>query len=251
MIYGIIPARYASTRLPGKPLAMIGNKPLLQHTFESVKKSKLINEIIIATDDERILHEASSFGARVVLTPENLETGSDRIAYVARSLADAEIIVNIQGDEPFIKGEMIDQAIAPLLFEPSIDVCTLMKKIDSIDDVRSSAVVKVTFDNHNYALYFSRAPIPYVRDAGSESSWLDSHMIFKHVGLYVYKYDALMQFTSLPQGELEKTEKLEQLRMLENGMRIKVVETDLDSFSVDTPEDLQRANEIYRSISEK
>ncbi|NUN07821.1 MAG: 3-deoxy-manno-octulosonate cytidylyltransferase [Ignavibacteriaceae bacterium] len=247
MIYGIIPARYASTRLPGKPLAMIGDKPLIQHTYESAKKSKLINELIIATDHEEILHTAASFGARVVFTPDDIETGSDRIAFVARTLKDAEIIVNIQGDEPFIKGEMIDQAVAPLLFEPEIDVATLMKRITDINELKSPAVVKVTFDNYNYALYFSRSPIPYVRDAQNENEWLKAELIYKHIGLYVYKYDALMQFTSLQQGELEKTEKLEQLRMLENRMRIKVVETDLESFSVDTPDDLRRATEIYKS----
>lgn len=248
MIYGILPARYASTRLPGKPLALIGNKPLIQHTYESAKNSKLINEIIIATDNENILHTAATFGARVVFTPEDIQTGSDRIAYVARTLKDAEIIVNVQGDEPFIKGEMIDQAIAPLLFEPEIDVSTLMKKITGINELKSPAVVKVVFDNRNYALYFSRSPVPYVRDAQDESGWLKSEFLYKHIGLYVYKYDALMQFTSLPQGELEKVEKLEQLRMLENGMKIKVVETELDSFSVDTPDDLIKANEIYNSL---
>ncbi|HVO73509.1 MAG TPA: 3-deoxy-manno-octulosonate cytidylyltransferase, partial [Ignavibacteriaceae bacterium] len=165
MIIGIIPARFASTRLLGKPLAEIGGKPMIQHTYENASKSKLINEIAVAVDDEKVAQVVKGFGGRTILTPKNISTGSDRIAYAVRSIPEAKIIVNIQGDEPFIKGAMIDQAIEPLLFDNSVKVSTLAKKIESIEELKSPSVVKVVFDYNNYAMYFSRSIIPYVRDA--------------------------------------------------------------------------------------
>jgi len=251
MIVGIIPARFASTRLLGKPLADIGGKPLIQHTFESVSKSKLINKIIIAVDDSKVAQVARDFGANVVETPKKISTGSDRIAFVAKDLKDADIIVNIQGDEPFIDGKMIDEAIEPLLFDKEVQVSTLAKRIESVKELNSPDVVKVVFDYWNYAIYFSRAAIPFVRDIKSDKEKLFAAEIYKHIGLYVFRKDALLKFTKLKPTDLENAEKLEQLRMIENGIKIKIVVTELDSIGVDTPEDLEKARTYYTWRSKK
>ncbi len=251
MIIGIIPARFASSRLMGKPLASIGGKPMIQHTYERAKKSKLLNDIVIAVDDEKVFSVVKKFGAQVVMTPKDLTTGSDRIAFVAKSLATAEIIVNIQGDEPFISGRMIDQAIEPLLFDKKVKVSTLVKKITSVDEYKSASIPKVVFDYNNYALYFSRQPIPFVRDSRTIAEKIISTDFYKHIGLYVFRKNELIKFTRLRQTDLEKAEKLEQLRMLEHGMKIKVVVTEYDSFSVDTPKDLELARKIYQKMKKK
>lgn len=245
MIVGIIPARFASTRLMGKPLASIGGKPMIQHTYENALKSQLLNKVVIAVDDVKVSQVVKDFGGTTVMTPKEVSTGSDRIAIAANQIEDAEIIVNIQGDEPFIHGEMIDQAIEPLLFDLSVEVTTLAKRIDSIDDLKSIAVTKVVFDYQNYAMYFSRSPIPFIRDARTNFERITKFEIYKHIGLYAYRKEALIKFTSFEQTDLEKAEKLEQLRMLENGMNIKVVETEYETLSVDTPEDLERARNYY------
>jgi 3-deoxy-manno-octulosonate cytidylyltransferase (CMP-KDO synthetase) len=248
MILGIIPARFASSRLLGKPLADIGGKPMIQHTYESASKSKLIHKLIIAVDDEKVERTARGFGANVIMTPKDIATGSDRIAYVAKNVPDADIIVNIQGDEPFIQGSMIDQAIEPLLFDFTVNVSTLAKKIEDVEELKTPSIPKVVFDYQNFALYFSRSPIPFVREARSNLERIRLADIYKHVGLYVYRRDALFKFTSLHPTDLEQIEKLEQLRMLENGIKIKVVITEYESISVDTPEDLERARIYYRSM---
>ena len=251
MIIGVIPARFASTRLMGKPLANIGGKPLIQHTYENACKSKLIEKLILAVDDAKVASVARGFGADVIETPKEIASGSDRIAYVAKTYKEAEIIVNIQGDEPFIQPEMIDQAIEPLLFDKTIEVTTLIKQISSLKELHSPDVVKVVFDYNNYALYFSRLPIPFARNAISDAAALDITDYYKHIGLYVFKRKALLKFTSLKQTDLEKTEMLEQLRMLENGMKIKVVETEYDSIGVDTQEDLKRARTYYKWLQKR
>jgi len=248
MIVGIIPARFASTRLMGKPLADIGGKPMIQHTYESSKKSRLLHDVIIATDDEKVAEVSRNFGAKAFLTPKDIATGSDRIAYVAKQLPEAEIVVNIQGDEPFIKGIMIDQAVEPLLFDLSVNVSTLAKKIETTDEFESPAVTKVVFDYNNFALYFSHAPIPFVRDAKTMHDRISKADIYKHIGLYVYRRESLLKFTSLEPTDLEQIEKLEQLRMLENGFKIKVVVTTYENMAVDTPEDLNRARLYYSRI---
>jgi 3-deoxy-manno-octulosonate cytidylyltransferase (CMP-KDO synthetase) len=251
MIVGIIPARFASTRLFGKPLANIHGKPMIQHTYESASKSNLLNKIVVATDDERIAKIVKGFGGEAELTPKEIQTGSDRIAYVAEKIPDAKIIVNIQGDEPFIPAEMIDKAIEPLLFDKTIHISTLAKKIDTVAELRSPAVVKVVFDYQNFALYFSRSPIPFVRDASSNLERIQIADVYKHIGLYVFSKEYLLKFTKLPQTDLEKTEKLEQLRLLENGYKIKIVVTNLDSLSVDTQEDLERARIYYKKLMKR
>ncbi|MDO8549093.1 MAG: 3-deoxy-manno-octulosonate cytidylyltransferase [Ignavibacteria bacterium] len=246
MILGIIPARFASSRLFGKILADIGGKPMIQHTYENSKKSNLLNEVILAVDDEKVAKTAKGFGAKVVMTPKDIQSGSDRAAYVINNFPEAEIIVNIQGDEPFIKGTMIDQAIEPLLFDKSVNVSTLAKRIDSVEELRSPSVVKVVFDYNNFAMYFSRSPIPFVRDAKTNSEKIQLAEIYKHIGLYVFRRDYLLKFIKLQPTDLEKTEKLEQLRMLENGFKIKIVTTEFDILSVDTPDDLERARKYYQ-----
>lgn len=247
MIIGIIPARFASSRLFGKILADIGGKPMLQHTYESAKKSNLIKEIIIAVDDTKVANIAQGFGAKVIMTPKELQSGSDRAAYVINTIPHAEIIINIQADEPFIKSAMIDQAIEPLLFDKTVNVATLAKRIESVEDLRAPSVVKVVFDYNNFAMYFSRSPIPFVRDAKTNSEKIQIAEIYKHIGLYVFRREYLLKFTKLQPTDLEKTEKLEQLRMLENGFKIKIVTTDFDTLSVDTPDDLDIARRFYQN----
>ncbi len=245
MIVGIIPARFASTRLMGKPLAEIGGKPMIQHTYNSAKKSKLLDKVVIAVDDEKVFKVVKSFGAEVYMTPQNCQSGSDRIALVAEKIPDATIIVNIQGDEPFIKGKMIDEAIEPLLFDKKVNLSTLARRITNVEELKSPSVVKVVFDYKNFAMYFSRLPIPYVRDAKTNLARIQTAEIYKHVGLYVYRRETLLKFSSLRQTDLEQVEKLEQLRYLEHGYKMKIVITEYDSLSVDTPKDLEIARKFY------
>ncbi|MCX7874788.1 MAG: 3-deoxy-manno-octulosonate cytidylyltransferase [Melioribacteraceae bacterium] len=245
MKIGIIPARFASSRLLGKPLANIGGKPMIQHTYLSAKKSRLLDKVVIAVDDEKVYQVCKNFGAEVYMTPKDCTSGSDRIAYVVEKIPEAEIIVNIQGDEPFIKGKMIDQAIEPHLFDKEVKLSTLARRITNVDEMKSPSVVKVVFDYHNFAMYFSRSPIPFVRDARTNLERIQTAEIYKHIGLYVYRREALLNFTKLKPTDLEQIEKLEQLRFLENGYKIKIVVTEYDSLSVDTPKDLEIARRFF------
>lgn len=249
MIVGIIPARFASSRLMGKPLANIGGKPMIQHTYNSAKKSKLLDKVVIAVDDDKVYQVVKSFGAEVFMTPKECASGSDRIAIVTEQLPDAQIIVNIQGDEPFIKGKMIDQAIEPLLFDKKVNLSTLARRITDVEELKSPSVVKVVFDYHNFAMYFSRSPIPFVRDARTNLERVQSAEIFKHIGLYVYRRESLLKFTTLRPTDLEQIEKLEQLRFLEHGFNMKIVVTEYDSLSVDTPRDLEVARRYYERFT--
>ena len=245
MIIGVIPARFGSSRLMGKPLADIGGKPMIQHTYESASKSKLLDEVIIAVDDDKVYKVAKEFCDNVKITPKDIATGSDRIAHVVRDMSAAKIVVNIQGDEPFISGKMIDQAIEPLLFDESVEITTLAKRITRVDELTSASIPKVVFDYHNFALYFSRSPIPHVRDAKTNYERVKNYELYKHIGLYVYRREALLKFTKLKPTDLEQMERLEQLRMLENGFKIKMVVTEFESLSVDTELDLRKAREYY------
>ena len=247
-IVGIIPARFASTRLMGKPLAKIGGKPMIQHTYESALKSKLLSEVIVAVDDEKVFEVVQSFGGNAMMTPKDIPTGSDRLAYVIESRKKADIAVNIQGDEPFIPGRMIDEAIEPLLFDKDVEVSTLAKRITDVEELKSTSIPKVVFDYNNYAMYFSRSTIPFVREGKTLNDKLKRAEIYKHIGLYVYRRDALLRFTSLMPTDLEIAEKLEQLRMLEHGFKIKIVVSEFESISVDTPEDLERARKYYQKF---
>ncbi len=244
-VVGIIPARYASSRLVGKALAIIGGKPMIQHTYENAIKSKLLTDLIVAVDDKRVYEVVRSFGGKVIMTDPSFESGSDRIAFVAKILPNADIIVNIQGDEPFIVGDMIDQAIEPFIFDKKVKVSTLVKRIYDIKEIYSESTPKVVFDLNNNALYFSRSPIPFVRDAKTKMDIFQKGEFYKHIGLYVYKKDVLLKFSKMKPSDLEKLEKLEQLRFLENGIPIKIVVTEFETFSVDTPEDLNKAIHYY------
>lgn len=252
MVLGVIPARYSSTRLPGKPLADICGKPMIQHVYERAILSKYIEHLIVATDDERIVDAVENFGGKVVMTPSSLPSGSDRIAYVVKNMKDVDIIVNIQGDEPFINPLMIDMAIEPLGFDQNVYVATLAKRITKVDELKDNSIVKVVTDMYNDALYFSRSSIPFVRDIGiSLDEKIKKYKFLKHIGLYVYRKEALIEFTRLEKGILEELEKLEQLRFLENKIPIKVVETEFESISVDTPEDLKKARNYYQKQLKK
>jgi len=231
-IIGIIPARYRSTRLPGKPLINIYGKPIIQRVYENASKSKLLNQVIVATDDKRIFDCVKRFCGDVMRTSTKHKSGTDRTAEAIRNL-NCDIVVNIQGDEPLIDAANIDKAIRPLLKDKKIQVSTLAIKIHG--DCNDSNTVKVVFDKHYNALYFSRAPIPYYRDKDSKNK-----ACYKHIGLYVYRKKFLTEFARMKPTALETAEKLEQLRILEAGEKIRVVITKTDSVSVDTIDDLKK-----------
>ena len=240
-ITAIIPARYGSTRFEGKALADIAGKPMIQHVYERTLRASLVNDVVVATDDERIFSVVKGFGGRVEMTLKSHETGTDRLAEVA-ARCDSEIIVNVQGDEPLIEPTMIDEAIEPLLADSAAVMSTLKSRIKTLHDFLSPNVVKVVTDWEGYALYFSRSPLPNFRDKWNdlkdEKFSSGKLLCYKHVGLYVYRREFLLQYSQMSPTYLELAEKLEQLRVLENGYRIKVVETSYDSIGVDTPADL-------------
>lgn len=248
-ITAVIPARYASTRFPGKALAEIDGKPMIQHVYERTARATLVSRTIVATDDPRILDAVHKIGGEAIMTSTSHETGTDRLAEVAASL-DSDIVVNVQGDEPLICPDMIDQAIHPFFEESTLQMGTLKTRIKSLHDFLSPNVVKVVTDNLSNALYFSRSPMPFFRDKWKdlkdESFCCGKLLCYKHVGLYVYRRDFLLKFASMPPTFLEISEKLEQLRALENGIRIRVVETEFESLGVDTPDDLLKAQLRYQ-----
>jgi 3-deoxy-manno-octulosonate cytidylyltransferase (CMP-KDO synthetase) len=241
-ILGVIPARFASSRFPGKALATIGGKTMLQHVYERASQARYLTSVIIATDDQRIFDAARAFGARVRMTRPDHASGTDRTAEVA-SAEPCDVVVNIQGDEPLIDPDAIDAAILPMAHDSEIQMATLKKRIDDPEEITNSNVVKVVTDLHGDAIYFSRAPIPYYRDTARG-------VYYKHIGLYLYQRDFLLGYSTLPMGPLEEAERLEQLRALENGLRIRVVETDYESLGVDTPEDLERVAELFAASFE-
>jgi 3-deoxy-manno-octulosonate cytidylyltransferase (CMP-KDO synthetase) len=241
-VLGILPARYASTRFPGKPLALLGGRPMVQWVYKRACQAKLLTEIIVATDDSRIFDTVVKFGGRVVMTSHDHPSGSDRIAEVAAK-SDAEIIVNIQGDEPLIEPAAIDLGVKILLDNPMAQVGTLVRPIRDAADLRNLNIVKVVFAQDNTALYFSRSPIPFCRGVIEDTDWLRHHTYFKHIGLYVYRRDLLLQFVKWPPSALEKIEGLEQLRLLEHGVKIHVATTEYEARSVDMPEDLELLSE--------
>jgi 3-deoxy-manno-octulosonate cytidylyltransferase (CMP-KDO synthetase) len=276
-ILGVIPARYTSSRFPGKPLARIGSKSMLEHVFERTSQARYLTAVTIATDDERIADAARSFGAPVRMTRADHLSGTDRVAEVA-SADTAELVVNIQGDEPLIDPAAIDAAILPLLHDDDIAMGTLKKRIEDPREIGDPNVVKVVTDRAGNAIYFSRSTIPYVRTVaplphgrGSEGRGAEGRGAegrgaegrgaegrgaegrgakvahYKHVGLYVYRRDFLLGYSDLPVGPLEQAERLEQLRALENGYSIRVVETEYESLGVDTPEDLERVSKLFEA----
>lgn len=241
---GIIPARYASTRFPGKPLAMLGGRTVIQRVYEQA--TAILDEAYVATDDERIFQAVEQFGGRAIMTRADHKSGTDRIEEAAEKIGtQADIIINIQGDEPFIQKSQIE-TLMHLFDEPSTQIGTLGKRFESIEAAMNPNSPKIVTDKRGFALYFSRSIIPYVRGK-EQSEWLQHFPYLKHLGLYAYRREVLQEVTQLPQSPLEIAESLEQLRWLENGYRIRVGLTDVETVGIDTPEDLQRAEVFLAS----
>lgn len=247
MILGVIPARYASTRFPAKPLADLGGKSMVQRVFEQVKKSKHISEVVVATDHEEILNHVRQFGGSACMTKTSHASGTDR-CYEALTLQKSEFkyVINIQGDEPFIQPNQID--LLASLLDGKTEIATLIKKIEDKESLFNPNVVKAVVSKNKDALYFSRAPIPHIRNA-AEKDWLSNHAFYKHIGMYAYRVDVLKLLTALPVSLLERAESLEQLRWLEHGFKISVAETQTETVGIDTPDDLKRAIDYLKTIN--
>ncbi len=245
---GIIPARYASTRFPGKPLAMLGGKPVIQRVYEQV--AGCFDELFVATDDDRIASAVKAFGGNVVMTSEDCKNGTERCLDAYKRLGiECDVIVNIQGDEPFIQPKQVNALMACFDAEGT-DIATLVKPFDVADGLERLECPnspKVVFNEKGYALYFSRSVVPYLRGVEKEK-WLENHTFYKHLGVYAYRADILEALTTLPQSPMEKAESLEQLRWLENGYKIKVGITDIETVGIDTPEDLERAKAFAATL---
>jgi 3-deoxy-manno-octulosonate cytidylyltransferase (CMP-KDO synthetase) len=238
-IIGIIPARYASTRFPGKPLTDIGGKSMIQRVYVQAKKSSSLSDVIVATDDERIFSHVKKFGGKAVMTSDTHQSGTDRCFEAIRDFRpEADVVINIQGDEPFIRPEQID-LVASCFDSKDTGIATLVKKITTNDELFSPNTPKVILNKEMEAVYFSRQTIPHIRGK-AQSEWLDSFTFYKHIGIYAYRTNVLEQITKLEQSPLELAEALEQLRWIENGYKLKVKITDFESVAVDVPEDLKK-----------
>lgn len=241
---GIIPARYASTRFPGKPLALLGGKPVIQHVYEKV--AAVLEAAYVATDVERIYDVVKAFGGQVVMTRTDHKSGTDRIEEAIEKIGgEWDVVVNVQGDEPFVAKSQLD-TICHCFDDPTTQIATLGKPFESMEAVQNPNSPKIVVDNMGFAMYFSRSVIPYVRGK-EKSSWLTHYPFLKHLGIYAYRKDVLRQVTQLPQSSLEIAESLEQLRWLQNGFKIKVGTTDVETVGIDTPQDLERAEEFLKA----
>ena len=236
---GIIPARYASSRFPGKPLADILGKPMIQWVYERANRTKFLNKVIVATDDQRIFDAVTDFKGNVVMTSPTAANGTERVAEVAENL-DAKLIVNIQGDEPLIDPGVIDQLVNLMQEDKTAPVGTLVKKIEDAENLMNPNIPKVVIDKNFYALYFSRSIIPFHRDRADQRKWIRNENYYQHIGLYIYRREFLLKFVKLPISNLERIERLEQLRILENGYKIKVAITETETIGVDVPSDIDR-----------
>jgi 3-deoxy-manno-octulosonate cytidylyltransferase (CMP-KDO synthetase) len=237
----VIPARYGATRLPGKPLVLLAGKTMIERVYERAKLSERATRVIVATEDDRILKAVEAFGGEARMTRPDHRTGTERVAEVAAH-EEGDVFVNVQGDEPLLDPVAIDTAVAALLEEPAAQIATVATPVKTPGDIMDPNVVKTVLDFDNNALYFSRAPIPWVRDAANKVHVRP----LKHLGLYVFQRDALLEYPTLPQGELEKIEQLEQLRWMENGWKIRVAEVEHDAVSVDVPEDVERVEKLLQ-----
>ena len=236
-VVAVIPARYASTRFSGKPLALLNGKPIIKHVYEAADSSGLFTKVVVATDDERIFSAIKEFGGNVAMTSQNHKSGTDRVVEVCQNL-DCDIVVNIQGDEPFVNKKVLSDII--LAFEDKrTQVATLYHEILDKNDITNPNVVKIVFDKEGFAMYFSRFAIPYNRDKQDDVAY------YKHIGIYAFKRDILFKFASLSQSYYEKIEKLEQLRLLENSIKIKMIKTDYKGFGIDMPQDLEKAEKYF------
>jgi len=240
-VWAVIPARFAATRLPGKPLVTLVGKPMIQRVWERVKLAKKITKVVVATEDERIRSAVEAFGGEAVMTRADHRSGTARIAEVAAN-SSADIYINVQGDEPLVAPQAVDTLVDTITEDANVQLATLAVPLTNPADIMDTHIVKVVLDFEGDALYFSRAPIPWVRDTGN--SVHARHL--KHLGLYGYRRDALLDYDTLPPGDLERVEQLEQLRWLENGYKMRVAETEFDSVSVDVPDDVPRVEELIR-----
>ena len=252
-IIGIIPARFASVRFPGKPLADIGGKPMIRRVYEQVSKAASVSEVVVATDDERILAAVTDFGGKALLTSSEHQSGTDRCAEVARKFPGYDIVINVQGDEPFIDPAQIDELASCFDIQrkaggengkaqggnTTVELASLYKKITSVEELQNPNLPKIVMNEKKEAIYFSRFPVPYLRGIPAEK-WLEHRDYYKHIGIYGYRRDVLLKITELPPSALEQSESLEQLRWLENGYKIQLAETLASSHAIDTPEDLER-----------
>lgn len=242
---GLIPARYASTRFPGKPLALLGGKPVIQRVYEQV--ASVLDDACVATDDERIFDCVKTFGGKVVMTRTDHKSGTDRIEEAIEKIGgDYDVIVNIQGDEPFIQKSQIE-TVCRCFDDEKTQIATLGKPFTDMDAVANPNSPKIVIDNNSFAMYFSRSIIPFVRGK-EQAEWLQHYPFLKHLGIYAYRRDVLRQITQLPQSSLEIAESLEQLRWLQNGFKIKVGLTDVETVGIDTPDDLKRAEEFLSTL---
>ena len=242
-ILGFIPARYASTRFPGKPLALIAGQPMIQHVYRRAMSCTEISDVIVATDDERISKTVHGFGGKAIMTKKDHPSGTDRIVEATQKmdLDKDDLIVNIQGDQPIFQPSVISHLVVPIMEDPNIPMSTLKYRITDENEIQNTNLVKVVTDKDGFALFFSRSPIPFFRDSNSVASH------YKHLGFYGYRLEFLIKFGSLPVGLLESAEKLEQLRALEYGFRIKVVEAPFDSIEVDTRQDIKKAENVMEN----
>lgn len=245
-IIGVIPARYESTRFPGKPLVDIGGKTMIQRVYERAKMSKSLSTVIVATDDVRIADHVSSFGGHFAMTSETHQSGTDRCAEVIKRFPDTDITINIQGDEPFIDPMQID-GLAGCFEREETQIATLVKKIYSYEELMNSNTPKVLLNTHKQAIYFSRSPIPFIRGVAQEN-WTTHFQFYKHIGVYAYRNEVLKEITQLKPSSLELAEGLEQLRWIEHGYKIATCETSMETLAVDTPEDLQRILKLARHM---
>ena len=236
-ILGIIPARYASSRFPGKPLVDIAGKSMIQRVYEQAAKCVDLTDVMVATDDDRIFNHVAQFGGKAVMTGDHHQSGTDRCAEVAAIHTDYDVIINIQGDEPYIEPEQISK-LAACFAAPDVQIATLIKRIKSEQELHNPNSPKVVVNKLNEAIYFSRSALPHIRGEQPEN-WLEFYTYYKHIGIYAYRADVLQQITKLEVSALEKAEALEQLRWIENGYRIKVAETEFETYAVDTPADLE------------
>ena len=246
IILAVIPSRYGAVRLPGKPLVQIAGKPMIQHVWERASRATKLSKVVVATDDERIRAAVQSFGGEAIMTRADHRSGTDRVAEVAAT-APADIFINVQGDEPLVSPEAIDALVDAIAEDELVQLATLAVPLQHTKDIMDPNIVKVVLDFNSDALYFSRAPIPWVR--GTKNSVHARHL--KHLGLYAYRKEALLDYNTLPPGDLERVEQLEQLRWMENGYKMRVAETEHDAVSVDVPEDVERVEKLMRESEGK
>lgn len=251
MIKGIIPARFASTRLPGKPLKDIGGKSMIQRVYEQACKSPSLESVIVATDDQRIFDHVTEFGGEVMMTAATHPSGTDRVIEVAAAFPGYQAYLNIQGDEPFITPEQIDLACKPLLQDEGLFVSTLIIPTSSKSALENPSIIKVVIAKDGEALYFSRAPIPFIRNPEEFEQWIQTHSFYKHIGIYGYTAKALERIAQLPPSALEIAEKLEQLRWMEDGIPVRTEVTNEESFSIDTPADLEKARKVVSTKDDR